>query len=79
MCLHAGVHVCVPTTLFITVVPAIIVAVTVPEAANTVAILAVKLIFFTLSGSCGDKNKEKGLRGQIMRIQQKQRYCTRIR
>lgn len=48
-----------PTALFITVVPAIVVAVTVPEAANTVAILAVKLVLFALSGSCREKKKER--------------------
>ena len=52
---------CIPTALFITVVPAIVVAVAVPEAADTVAILAVKLVLLTLSGSCREKkNKVSG-------------------
>lgn len=49
----------VPTALLITVVPAIVVAVAVPQAANTVAILAVKLILLALPRSCREK-KEGG-------------------
>lgn len=51
---------CTPTALLITVVPAIVVAVTVPQAANTVAILAVKLVLLALPGSCrGTKGGER--------------------
>lgn len=59
MCLHDGVHVFIPTTLFVTVVPAIVVAITVPQAADTVAILALKLVFLTLSGSCREITKDR--------------------
>lgn len=62
--------VCVPTTLFIAVVPTVVVSVAVPEAANTVAVLAVKLVLLALSGSCREK------RFHVMRIQQKQRAGT---
>lgn len=80
MCLHNGVpervSVSVPTTLFITVIPAIVVSVTVPEAADTVAVLAVKLVFLALPGSWREKYKEGAFRRQIMRIQQKQKVDT---
>lgn len=69
---------CVPTALFITVVPAIVVAVTVPQAANAVAILAVKLVLLALSGSCRERKEERGFRGQIMSMQQKQRADTEL-
>ena len=45
-----------PTALLITVVPAVVVAVAVPQAANAVAILAVKLVFLALPGSCRGTN-----------------------
>lgn len=54
MYFQAGDHVCKPTTLLVAVIPAVVVAVTVPQAADTVPVLAVKLVFFTLSGSCRD-------------------------
>ena len=76
MCLHFGDYVYVPTTLFITVVAAIVVSVTVPEAANTVAILAVKLILLALPGSCREKEAEQRFQRQIMSIQQTQRAVT---
>lgn len=48
----------VPTALFIAVVPTVIVAITVPQAANTVTVLALKLVLFTLPGSYTDEEEE---------------------
>lgn len=57
VCVQVQVQVCGPTALFIAVVPAIVVPVAVPQAANTVAVLAVKLVLLTLSGSCRERKK----------------------
>lgn len=76
MCVHFGHYVYVPTTLFITVVATIVVSITVPEAANTVAILAVKLILLALPGSCREKEEEQSFQRQIISIQQMQRAVT---
>lgn len=48
---------CVPTALFVTVVPAVVVSVAVPQAANAVAILTLELILLTLPGSCGVRRR----------------------
>lgn len=47
----------VPTALFVTVVPAVVVPIAVPQAANAVAILALELVLLTLPGSCGDRRR----------------------
>lgn len=46
------------TTLLVTVITTIIVTVTVPEATDAVAVLALELILFTLSGSYVEERKE---------------------
>jgi len=51
--------VCVPTTLLIAVVPAIVVPVAVPQAADAVAVLAVELVFLAVPGSCREREEER--------------------
>lgn len=43
------------TTLLVTVVPAIIVTVTVPQTADAVAVLAGELVLLALPGGCGHR------------------------
>lgn len=57
-CKWSCVALCVPTTIFITVVPAVVVAIAVPEAANAVAILTVELVLLAFPGSYSGKKKE---------------------
>lgn len=47
----------VPTALFVTVVPAVVVSIAVPQAANAVAVLALELVLLTLPGSCGGRRR----------------------
>lgn len=51
------VHLCAPTALFVTVVPAVVVPIAVPQAANAVAVLALELVLLTLPGSCGVRRR----------------------
>lgn len=51
------VQLCGPTALFVTVVPAVVVPIAVPQAANAVTVLALELVLLTLPGSCGDRRR----------------------
>lgn len=68
--------VCVLTTLFITVVPTVVVAITVPEAANTVAVLTVKLVLLTLPGSYAGRKKWQTSEHHITQTQWKDTKAT---
>lgn len=52
------------TTLFIAVVPAVIVTVTVPQAPDAVAVLAGELVLLTLPGGCGQSSQAAAGRGR---------------
>lgn len=58
-----------PTALFVAVVPAVVVSVAVPQAADAVAVQAVELVLLALSGSCRQRTEKRGERSPRMRTQ----------